>query len=207
VCSRILRAPYTPPARRTDRSNAHVAGGGSHGGCCVHRASIRSMASEHRPAKAALTAALLSAVAATVISAIFICVAFAIPSGGVHWSQVLQCILVMCLFTMFPAGSFGFIVGGLGGLWWSYRGQRLRPGAHFVTEAAGVGVLLSLPFSIFRRSMRWGSGNEPWFDAGMTVFSAAVGSISAVLVALALRGLLGRNPSLGAAPSPPSDQQ
>lgn len=146
-------------------------------------ASIRLMA-----ARLVLLTAAFSALAATVVSAIFTTVVFVVHYGGARGiAQFLETILIMCVFTSIPAGTFGFAVGLLGGALWCYRGQHIKSVARLLAEAVGFGAILSVPFPVFHKAIGLGLENEPWFDMRMALFSIAVGCTCAALIALTLR--------------------
>lgn len=140
-----------------------------------------------------LTAGVFSGVTATFISASLIELFWGTPKGSLHSvGEVAYLWLALCLFTVIPAGTFGFLCGIVGAISLSARTKYFRTRTQLLVEAASAGCLLGLIFPLFHWVMGWGP-DRSWVEPGGFAFSAAVGCTCALLFALVFgKGLLAK---------------
>lgn len=132
-------------------------------------------------AATALAAGIFCAATATVISSVLVVVFWVAPTRAIqHWYEAPQAVAVMCLFTLIPAGAFGFVCGVLGNLYLLLRIRSVTFGKRLLAEAAGFGISLASLFPLFSALMGWGSKGD-WLNWKGFVFSAAVGCSTALL--------------------------
>ena len=100
----------------------------------------------------------------------------------------------MCLFTLIPAGTFGFLCGLLGRSYLLFRMRSIAFGIRLLAEAALFGILLASLFPLFHQLMGWGPKGD-WLYWKNFVFSAAVGCATALLYTAAFRNSLRKSVS------------
>jgi hypothetical protein len=134
-----------------------------------------------------IAAGLFCAATATLLSAVFVATFFAAPSGAYHNAgDVVKGILVMCLFTAIPAGSFGFLAGVAGSAWLRMRARHFHSRVRLLVESALIGAALSSIFPFFRWAMGWTGGDKEYsvLDLKALLFCVGVGCSCAVLFAI-----------------------
>ena len=142
-----------------------------------------------------LKAGAFCASAATLISSVLVVVFWMGPAYAFHpWYEAPIDVVIVCLYTVIPAGLFGFVSGSLGGLYLIARGQRTNSSVRLLVEAAVVGTLLSTLFPLFSFVMGFGTvGNG--IDWKAISFSVAVGCPVSLLCAAIFRAsFLGERP-------------
>ena len=148
-----------------------------------------------KPANA-LAAGAFCAGAATLISSVLIVVFWVAPAHAFgHWYEAPKAVAMMCLFTVIPAGAFGFLCGVLGRSYLLLRIRFVASGMRLLAEAAFFGILLGSLFPLFHALMGWGPRGD-WLNWKGLVFSAAVGCSTALLYAAIFRNSLRRESSV-----------
>jgi hypothetical protein len=110
-----------------------------------------------RPETALAAACAFCAGAATLISSVLAVVFWAAPGHALrHWYEAPEAVAVMCLFTFFPAGIFGFVCGFLGSSYLLLRTRSHTFGIRLLAEAAFFGILFGSLFPLFHALMGWG---------------------------------------------------
>ena len=129
-----------------------------------------------------MTAGVFCGVVATGISSILVVLLCVWPA--VHSvSRALAALPVICLFTLLPAGIFGFICGSVGGFWLSIRTTHYRSLIRLVMESAILGFFLSLLFPLLHLALHLGIESER-LEPKTFLFSVGVGCPTAILLAL-----------------------
>jgi hypothetical protein len=134
------------------------------------------MRSIPRRSRIILLAGIFAAASATLISAALLTVLFFTPKGGFSSVRdVVKHVLLMCLFTAIPAGSFGFMSGVAGGAWLSIRSKKFHSKARVIAESVAVGVVMSLIFPTFHWLMGLsGDRSGSFFDTRSAMRQSAI---------------------------------
>jgi len=144
----------------------------------------------------AFAAGAFCASVATLISSILIVMLWAAPAHALkHWYDAPQAVAVMCLFTLIPAGTFGFACGVFGRSYLLLRSRFVGFGMRLLVEAAFFGILLASLFPLFHALIGWGPKGD-WLNWRGFVFSAAVGCTTSLLYVAIFRNSLRRENSL-----------
>ena len=130
--------------------------------------------------RAVLLGGLISATSSTLLIAMF-CTAFLVPRKSHDIRELIISFLVVCVFAVIPAGTFGFLAGALGAAWLRCRRSSIHSKGRLLAEAALVGAALGSTFPFIHRAMGWAGVDHPKVDLKAVVLSAGIGVACAVL--------------------------
>jgi hypothetical protein len=152
--------------------------------------------SQPRPWLFILKAALLTALLATLASALLIAVSIGLQpivqtTRPSMW-DITKSVLLLLPITGVSCGSYGFLAGLVGVSILKWRKRRIRSTGRLLVESAVTGFMFGLLFPFFDRLL-----NPPSFSGMQLLLSAPIGMSCAILCALTFRTyLVTRQPSI-----------
>jgi hypothetical protein len=113
-----------------------------------------------------LKAGTLSALVATVASALLLTILNALPTWprpdltiGPSALDIVKTTVLLCAITVVSCGSFGFMAGVAGSAWLCFRRKHILSTKRLLVEAAVAGFLLGMLYPVFDSAM-----NSPHFQ-------------------------------------------